>query len=132
MFDQYEKFHIHSRKCDCFFPLEIIIAIHFLSSRRTPRGQTKRVFYLRPLDHLRILKMRLLCKIKLLLNEDEYVVKKLSSSSWSLLLLIRMLIKQNDCMITCRERVKACGSFYKSYQVSNILLVCYSKETAAN
>ena len=42
---------------------------------RTSRGPTKRVIYLRPLDHLRILKMRLLCKIKQLFNEDEYVMK---------------------------------------------------------
>ena len=40
-----------------------------------PRGPTKRIFYLRALDHLRILKMLLLCKIKQLLNEDEYVMK---------------------------------------------------------
>ena len=35
-------------------------------------------------------------------------------------------------MITCRERVKAWESFDKSYQVPNILLVCYSEETAVN
>ena len=53
------------------------LQLQFISCRqgRTPRGQTKRVIYLRPLDHLRVLKIRLLCKIKQSLNEDEYVMK---------------------------------------------------------
>lgn len=54
--------YIHSRKCDCFFPTGLM---QFIScgQRRAPRGPTKRVIYMSPLDHLRILKMRLLCKL---------------------------------------------------------------------
>ena len=42
---------------------------------RAPRGPTHSVIYLCPVDHLRTLKMRLLCKIKHLLCEVEYVTK---------------------------------------------------------
>ena len=73
----YNKLHIHSRKCDCFFPLKIIFCNSYLVScqGRAPRGPTDRVIYLCPFDHLRTLKMRFLCKIKHLLCEVEYLTK---------------------------------------------------------
>ena len=56
----YNKLHIHSRKCDCFFPLEIMFCSSYLVScqGRAPQGPTYRVIYLCPFDHLRTLKMR--------------------------------------------------------------------------
>ena len=73
----YNKLHIHSRKCDCFFPLKIIFCNSYLVNcqGRAPRGPTDRVIYLCPFDHLRTLKMRFLCKIKHLLCEVEYLTK---------------------------------------------------------
>ena len=73
----YNKLHIHSRKCDCFFPLEIMFCSSYLVScqGRAPQGPTYRVIYLCPFDHLRTLKMRFLCKIKHLLCEVEYLMK---------------------------------------------------------
>ena len=60
----YNKLHIHSRKCDCFFPLEIMFCSSYLVScqGRAPQGPTYRVIYLCPFDHLRTLKMRFLRK----------------------------------------------------------------------
>ena len=73
----YNKLHIHSRKSDCFFPLEIRCCNSCLviCQGRAPRGPTYKVIYLRSFDHLRTLKMHFLCKIKHLLCEVEYVMK---------------------------------------------------------
>ena len=45
------------------------------------------------------------------------------------IVIINPYVDYAEWLITCREQVKAWGSFDKSYQVPNILLVCYSEET---